>query len=204
MKYQHKKNGKIVTLLEVREKFKTVMVQPESMDDNDGLPYDITTSTFKRWWKKIEDAVEVEQTDTTEEVTDDDYVDEVMKQKEELGIDVPKLNPDDVEVVEETDVNKYKKEKRKVDKSVSVGVANEVLDFLKTVDGVNIKMWTDTCFNIKSKVVGTVEVHVKRDGTMTLYAKENTFSDFDYEIVKHSLPAIIKNATIRTLKKLYV
>lgn len=104
MKYQHKKNGKIVTLLEVREKFKTVMVQPESMDDNDGLPYDITTSTFKRWWKKIEDDVEVEQTDTTEEVTDDAYVDEVMKQKEELGIDVPELNPDDVEVVTIDDV----------------------------------------------------------------------------------------------------
>lgn len=120
MKYQHKKNGKVVTLLEVREKFKTVMVQPESMDDNNGLPYDITTSTFKRWWKKIEDAVEVEQPEDVKTETEDEYVKEVMKQKEDLGIEVPEINPADVEIVEEP----VKKRGRK---------ANQVNDTVKNL-----------------------------------------------------------------------
>ena len=106
MKYQHKKNGKVVTLLEQRDKFKTVMVQPTSEDDNGGKPYDITTSTFKRWWKKIDD--------------EDEYVKEVMKQKEDLGIEVPEINPADVEVVEEP----VKKRGRK---------ANQVSDTVKNL-----------------------------------------------------------------------
>lgn len=59
MKYQHKKNGKIVTLVETREKYKTVLLEFE-----DGSTQDVTIPTFKRWWKKLE---EVEQEPVIEE-----------------------------------------------------------------------------------------------------------------------------------------
>ena len=67
------------------EKFKTVQLQYA-----DGKITEISESTFKRWWKKVEDEQAQEQ---------DAYVEEVMQQKKDLGIECPKI--ESYEIVEE-------------------------------------------------------------------------------------------------------
>lgn len=109
MKYQHKKNGKIVTLLETNEKYKTVMVQPESSDDHNGKPYDMTIPTFKRWWKKIED--EDISSDGTpysqvmkEIIRDEEQeVKAIMDAKRAAGVEIMELDPEKVEIVSESE-----------------------------------------------------------------------------------------------------
>lgn len=95
MKYQNRKNNKIATLAREDAERKTVILEFE-----DGSNTTVTTSTLKRWWKKIDDA------DTefalnepvAEDTTDAEYVAEVMQQKKDLGIECPEIDPEKVEV----------------------------------------------------------------------------------------------------------
>ncbi len=50
MMYQNKKNNRFATVIEENPKFNTVLLQFE----DDKSTTSITTSTLKRWWKKIE------------------------------------------------------------------------------------------------------------------------------------------------------
>lgn len=63
MKYVNKRNGKVVELIEHNEKYKTVMLQEEGQK-----PFTVTTSTFKRWYKKLEEGQEVPEPLTDEQV----------------------------------------------------------------------------------------------------------------------------------------
>ena len=107
MKYQHKKNGKVVTLLETNEKYKTVMVQPESSDDHNGKPYDMTIPTFKRWWKKVdEEDISSDGTPYSQvmkEIIHDEEqeVKAIMDAKIAAGIEIAELDPEKVEIVSE-------------------------------------------------------------------------------------------------------
>ena len=83
MKYQNRKNNKIATLVSEDARCKTVILEFE-----DGSNTKITTSTLKRWWKALPE----------EEVSDDEYVAEVMQQKADLGIECPKIEA--IEIVE--------------------------------------------------------------------------------------------------------
>lgn len=53
MKYQHKTNGAIIEVLEVREKYNTALVR-----DEDGRETELSTSTLKRYWNLVEDESE--------------------------------------------------------------------------------------------------------------------------------------------------
>lgn len=83
MRYENKKNGKVMTILKQDDKKGTMLIQFE-----DGTSTSITTGTFKRWYKKVEEP----------EVGD---VTEVMRQKQELGIECPPI--DHVEIVDAGD-----------------------------------------------------------------------------------------------------
>lgn len=72
MKYTNIRNGKVVAQAEFNEKTKTYLLVFE-----DGKSTSCTSSTFKRWYRKIED--------------DAEYVAEVMEQKKELGIECPPI-----------------------------------------------------------------------------------------------------------------
>lgn len=104
MKYVNKQNGKVMEILKQDEKKGTMLIQFE-----DGKSTSITTGTFKRWYKKVEDnvATEIEtpvnEPDKTvvDGVTDEEYIQEVMNQKKELGIECPPIT--EVEVVEAGD-----------------------------------------------------------------------------------------------------
>jgi len=108
MKYVNKQNGKVMEILKQDEKKGTMLIQFE-----DGKSTSITTGTFKRWYKKVEDnvATEIEtpvnEPDKTvvDGVTDEEYIQEVMKQKKELGIECPPIT--EVEVVEAGDGTSY-------------------------------------------------------------------------------------------------
>lgn len=55
MKYQNKKNGRIANVSSPDPKYSTVMLEYD-----DGTTQSITTSTLKRWWRKLEDEVPTE------------------------------------------------------------------------------------------------------------------------------------------------
>lgn len=62
MKYQNKKNLRYATLIEENTKFNTVTMQYE----DDGSNTSITTSTLKRWWKKVEEESPVKENNVEE------------------------------------------------------------------------------------------------------------------------------------------
>lgn len=78
------KNGEVAEIIEVDEARKTCMIEFE-----DGKTKNLSFSTLKdrRRWIKLSDA--------------DEYVAEVMEQKEDLGIECPKIDPEEVEVIED-------------------------------------------------------------------------------------------------------
>lgn len=53
MKYQNKRNGMVAELVEINEKSKQVILQGDK-------PVSCTISTFKRWWKPLEDAYDAD------------------------------------------------------------------------------------------------------------------------------------------------
>ena len=79
-KYIHKANNKIMEVVRENEKQGTLDIK-----FSDGTTSVISTGTFKRWYKKIEEAVD------PETLPDDQHVAEVMEQKKELGIECPAI-----------------------------------------------------------------------------------------------------------------
>lgn len=130
MKYQNKQNGKVMEILKQDEKKGTMLIQFE-----DGKSTSITTGTFKRWYKKVEDNVATEiETPVNEPdkavvdgVTDEEYVAEIMAQKKELGIECPEIKSVELvpmpgaerlaELKKEYSKNDVKEAKQKVSKA---------------------------------------------------------------------------------------
>ena len=85
MKYTNKRNGKVVELVEMNEKYKTVMLQEGSEK-----PFTVTTSTFKRWYKKIEEQEVDPQREDYEEYLADQFDKECAAADEQVAEeDVP-------------------------------------------------------------------------------------------------------------------
>lgn len=78
MKYENRKNGSIGTIVEENEKSKTVILELE-----DGKTVSISTSTLKRWWKKLPE----------EEV----YTEEVQ----ELAQECPEISQEELQEINE-------------------------------------------------------------------------------------------------------
>lgn len=101
MKYYNTRNKKVMEILKQDEKKGTMLIKFE-----DGTSTSITTGTFKRWYRQVEDNVATEiETPVNEPVravvdgdTDEEYIQEVMQQKKDLGIECPPIK--EVEVVE--------------------------------------------------------------------------------------------------------
>ena len=95
--YVHRDNGRqaIITEDNSNTKYKTARLM--FLDDKTEKEFSI--STIKRWWKKTEETFEYEDTTAI-----------VMQQKKDLGIEVPPIDPTQVEIVEEVagDETSYK------------------------------------------------------------------------------------------------
>lgn len=91
MKYQHKENRILATLVSENEKFKTV-----DLELSDGTMKQITTSTLKRWWKAIPEEETTEQeTKTSNDISNDIAADfeAQEKEEEETEKEEPKMVP---------------------------------------------------------------------------------------------------------------
>jgi len=88
MRYINKQNGKVAEVIKQDDKAATYKIRFIA----DGTTKDISYSTFKRWYKKID-------TVDPEEIPDDQYTAEIMAQKKDLGIECPEIK--EVEVVSE-------------------------------------------------------------------------------------------------------
>ena len=97
-KYMNKKNNKVMEIIKEDEKRGTMIIQFE-----DGTNSSITTGTFKRWYKKVEEVYDADVEEcaaeeiATLEKTEAEYVAEIMEQKKELGIECPPI--DHIEIV---------------------------------------------------------------------------------------------------------
>ena len=72
--YQNKRNGEVAKLVQMDDKFKTVLLEKE-----DGKTVNVTFSTFKRWWKRLDTVEAVEPEKTPEQ--DQEDITEVMEQE---------------------------------------------------------------------------------------------------------------------------
>lgn len=200
MKYQNRKNGKIAVFVRDNgDKYKTVTLRYE-----DGKEMDYQYSTLRKSFKKLPDDVE---TELVEEVkTDADYVAEVMKQKEELGIDVPELNPDDIEVVEPKTEKKARKKKE-----ITVAV-NNLLNYVEEVMseiGGNVKVPRNDAMKFRALCndggrqfcklmwsANKIRLYFRSDVVCEAYA--------DYVKVNYNLPYLyeINNYNDETLEKI--
>ena len=102
MKYMNKRNGKVVELVNMDEKYKTVELQEAGQEKT----FTCTTSTFKRWYKKLEEQ------EVAEPMTDEQVETQLMEQAQAV-VDAEPLTSVPVCVVEDTpEVKPEKKEKK--------------------------------------------------------------------------------------------
>lgn len=194
MKYVYNRNGSTRTadLISEDAKFKTVLLQYE-----DGKTTSISLATFKRWWKPISEEVDAE----------DKYVEEVMQQKKELGIECPKI--DSVEIVSEDmcadgrsyaeigkEIAKQAKEKAnavkakkskpakktatKAETSTARDNAKEEFCSLVTEEH-SIKEWNPFYFALRKNGKPIAEIRILRDGKFTVYCKEASYAGTKFE-----------------------
>lgn len=91
MKYQSKKHPEVIASLDFKdEKFKTVMLIYLTGPDA-GKSVSITESTFKRWWKKYEEAEQIN-SDVTVTKEEDAVAPSPTSPLDSLGIDYDKVN----------------------------------------------------------------------------------------------------------------
>lgn len=201
MKYENKRNGKVATVIEINEKFHTVM-----LEYNDGTTQNITSSTFKRWWKEVK-----------EEVTEEDkYIEKVMEAKKEAGVEVMDLDPQDVVIVSETEkeevdstVSKKAVENKHtshIDPGIRESLYAELLDvFKKNSHVTRINPWIAYSVAIEVDGKSFAAIRVTKKGLLSIYVKKNTAESLNMEystVNNYYLPAVIKGTTLDTVMKL--
>lgn len=161
MKYKHIKNGTIAEFVEQNDKFKTITLRV----GGDERPYSI--STIKRWWREIPDE-EFSGDGTSyqqvmEEIIADEekHVEEVMKQKKELDIEVPPATEVTVMKKGNKDVN----QKLKVDERPAV--FKSIIDKLKEngMDAVTYERIKNFIL-AKAGKKSVLEIRVKRNSVL--------------------------------------
>ena len=101
MKYTNKRNGKVVELVNMDEKYKTVELQEAGQEKT----FTCTTSTFKRWYKKLEEQ------EVVEPMTDEQVEAQLLEQAQAV-VDAEPLTSVPVCVVEDTPEVKPEKKAR--------------------------------------------------------------------------------------------
>ena len=105
MKYMNKRNGKVVELVNMDEKYKTVELREAGQEKT----FTCTTSTFKRWYKKLEEQ------EVVEPMTDEQVEAQLLEQAQAV-VDAEPLTSVPVCVVEDTpEVKPEKKARAKTD-----------------------------------------------------------------------------------------
>lgn len=113
MKYENKKNGMVATFISEDEVRGTTKLEYE-----DGKSFDVSNSTLKRWWKKIEDEQEVAGDGTPlEEVGK-----EIAQQAKEKAEQASKKKELDKKAIKEAVAQKKAEKKPKKDKKEAMPI----------------------------------------------------------------------------------
>lgn len=184
MKYQNRKNGKVAELVSMNEKFKTVRLRYE-----DGTERDYTTSTLGKSFKKL---AEEETVAVAEPVVEEKEAEEVAPV---------------VEDVEEKQEDKKNAVQKTVRDSITDFLKNLCAEGAENVDTIAVRYWGDYYFGVKLNKKAVLEVRIKKNGSITIYVKEEKAKELglEYSVVKnYYLPAVVKDVAVDTIKKLFM
>lgn len=194
MKYKNTRNSRIASLVSEDSKFKTVLLEYE-----DGSTVSVSQSTFKRWWKKVAEPVEVQ--------AEEPVVAEPV-------VEAPVQDVKEVDVVPVKTVKKASKDKKPV-KAISGTSKNadknnafeQLVTFVKGNECVTeSREWIKYSLAIKVNGKPFLEVRTLRNGNYTVYGKEDTISKLGKEfnrVTNYYLPAVLKNASLEEIKNLF-
>lgn len=214
MKYQNVKNGQIGTVVEENTKFKTVTLKME-----DGSTRSYSSSTIKRWWKEVSEepkmvpmpgtegdwgekhrgnAEEEKAGDGTpykqvmQEIIADEkkHVEEVMRQKKELGIEVTPIT--EVTVVEENG--------KKVNKTLKLDDRKFIMDDItETLDKNGVEYVTypkmPNMMVIRCGKKSVFELRVKKSGVTFNCREQDMPKKVEFHKVNNYYMPIVINAT---------
>lgn len=204
MKYQHRQSLEIAVSAEFDEKFKTYLVTLQ-----DGSTKNVSSSTFKRWWKKLNDDVEVGTPEANAIAND---IEEILDDDNNAGDGTP-LNEVGKEIAEQA---KQKAEQAKLvpmpgtqdpdwgKKHYAPNVRQEVFDsilqFIKdNSTGLEMRFCKVPYFvSIKKDKKAFLEVRVGKKN-YTLNMKEETAKSHGLSYVKYNnyyLPAGVKDIAL--------
>lgn len=149
------KTGEIFTIAEINEKFNQIIIAGE---DGKTKAYSATTLKDKRIFLPLEN--------------DDTYVAEVMQQKKDLGIECPKIESYEVEVL--TEAGTIKKVKKA--ETPKTGVGTDIKDYVVATAK---KLGVDICesngrfisFKVNNKMFAAIFSYSKKSLTLGVRSK---------------------------------
>lgn len=167
------KTGAIGTIVEVNDKFKTAIIE---MEDGSSTNYSVSTLKDKRRWLPV-DAKEEEAT------IEDEYVEEIMKQKKDLGIECPKIDSYEAVIIPEQETKKLSNPEKSTDK-VEAGIGFDIKDFiLKVAEEIGV----DICeskgrfisFKVNDKMCAGLFSYSKKSATIGTRSKALEGTDIE-------------------------
>lgn len=157
------KTGAMGTIVEVNDKFKTAIIE---MEDGSLTNYSVSTLKDKRRWLPI---------DVKEEEAEEEYVEEIMKQKKDLGIECPKIDSYEAVIIPAQETKKLLNPEKSTDK-VETGIGFNIKDFiLKVAEEIGV----DICeskgrfisFKVNGKMCAGLFSYSKKSATIGTRSK---------------------------------
>lgn len=165
------KTGAIGTIVEVNDKFKTAIIE---MEDGSSASYSVSTLKDKRRWLPV---------DVKEEETEEEYVEEIMKQKKDLGIECPKIDSYEAVIIPAQETKKLLNPEKSTDK-VETGIGFDIKDFiLKVAEEIGV----DICeskgrfisFKVNGKMCAGLFSYSKKSATIGTRSKALEGTDIE-------------------------
>lgn len=165
------KTGVIGTIVEVNDKFKTAIIE---MEDGSSASYSVSTLKDKRRWLPV---------DVKEEETEEEYVEEIMKQKKDLGIECPKIDSYEAVIIPAQETKKLLNPEKSTDK-VETGIGFDIKDFiLKVAEEIGV----DICeskgrfisFKVNGKMCAGLFSYSKKSATIGTRSKALEGTDIE-------------------------
>ena len=165
------KTGTMGTIVEVNDKFKTAIIE---MEDGSSTNYSVSTLKDKRRWLPV---------DVKEEEVEEEYVEEIMKQKKDLGIECPKIDSYETVIIPAQETKKLLNPEKSTDK-VETGIGFDIKDFiLKVAEEIGV----DICeskgrfisFKVNGKMCAGLFSYSKKSATIGTRSKALEGTDIE-------------------------
>ena len=165
------KTGAMGTIVEVNDKFKTAIIE---MEDGSLTNYSVSTLKDKRRWLPV---------DVKEEEVEEEYVEEIMKQKKDLGIECPKIDSYEAVIIPTQETKKLLNPEKLTDK-VETGIGFDIKNFiLKVAEEIGV----DICeskgrfisFKVNGKMCAGLFSYSKKSATIGTRSKALEGTDIE-------------------------